>query len=198
MISSIIFAFGTLIILWILRRILLLGQLPPGLWGYPIIGSGFEMDFGKLPELRTKWHRKYGDIFSFSLPIHQDIIVVNSYELIHEVLVKRSAEFSGRPTSIRLHALFGGNLEVAFHDDTPERRVLKKALNVSLKMYGETLLVLEDISISAIQDMVGKWRQNSGQVFNPKDDVSRLVYRIMSSLVFHREFSQRDAVFMRA
>ncbi len=193
MISTVVFALVILFFGWIVKRLLLLWRLPPGPWGLPLFGSGFELDLGNLPELLTKWHRKFGDIFSLSLPVHQDVIVVSSEELIHDVLVKRSSEFSGRPKSIRLHGLLGGNIDVTFGNDTPQWRVLKKALHVSLKMYGERLLVLEEIATLAVQEMVGKWKLLSGKVMNPRSDISNVVYKIISSLVFHKEFSQEEA-----
>ncbi len=52
-------------------------RLPPGLWGFPIVGSGLTLDRGNLPPLFTKCMKKYGDTFSLSVPIHQDIIVVS-------------------------------------------------------------------------------------------------------------------------
>ncbi len=195
MISSVIFALAILFVVWILKRLLLLWRLPPGPWGLPLLGSGFKLDIGNLPQLLIKWHGNYGDIFSFSLPVHQDVIVVSSDELIQEVLIKRSSEFSNKPwpDNIRRYGLFDGNIDVPFSNDTPQWRVMKKALTVSLKMYGERLLVLEDIATSAVQDMVGKWRKQSGKIINPKGDIADVVYEIISSLVFHRAFSPDEA-----
>ena len=193
MMSSVFCALMILVLLWMLKRFLLLLRLPSGPWGLPLIGSGFALDFGDLPDLLTRWHRRYGDIFSFSLPVHQDVIVVSSYELIHEVLVKRSSEFSGRIKSIRLDRLYDGTVNLGFSTDTLKWRVLKKAVNVCMKTYGEKLLVLEDIATSAVQDMVEKWRRQSPIIINPTNDISEVVYKTISSLVFHKEFSQREA-----
>ena len=193
MLSSVIFALATLFLVWVVKRLLLLWRLPPGPWGLPLIGSGLELDIGKLPELLTKWHRKHGDIFSLTLPVHQDIVVVSNDELIHEVLVKRSAEFAGRPNSIRIYGILDGNVNIGLVNDTPHWRVLKKALIVSLKMYGERLILLEEIATSAVQHMVEKWRKQSGNIINPRNDISDVVYKIISSLVFRKEFSEKEA-----
>ncbi len=192
MISSVIVAISVLFLVWILRRIFLLCRLPCGPWGFPLLGSGLQLNFENIPGMLIKWQRKYGDIFSFSLPVNQDVVVVSSDELIYEVLVRRSAEFSTRPESIRLHELFKGCV-VGFGHYTPQWRVLKNALTVSLKRSGESLLVLENTAISAVQEMVEKWKLQSGNIINPNQDISDVVYRNISSLVFHKEFSQKEA-----
>ncbi len=190
MLSSVIIGLAIIFLIWIVRRLLLLWRLPPGPWGLPFYGSGFQVDMGNLPELLTKWHRHYGDIFSFSLPVFQDVIVVSSHQLIHEVLVSRSAEFSGRPKSVRLNALWDNNTEVSFSDDTPHRMILKKAVNVSLKTYVDNQ---DESAMSAIQEMMEKWKMQSGKIISPKDDISDLAYKIISSMVFQREFPQKEA-----
>ncbi len=192
MISPIYVALAVMLMWWIARRVMIICRLPPGPWGLPLFGSGFVVDIGNLPNLLTRWHKRHGDIFSFSLPIHQDVIVVSSYELIHEVLVKRSADFSDRPKSIRVQGLLDGHIEVGFGNDTPQWRALKKALNVSLKMYGERLVILEEIAIGAVQDMMEKWRKQSGSMINPANDISDIVCNTLSSLVFHEAFSQEE------
>ncbi len=193
MILSVFVALLVLLILWVVKRIMLICRLPPGPWGLPLLGSGIAVDLGNLPNLLTRWHKRYGDIFSISLPVHQDVIVVSSYELIHEVLVKRSSDFSDRPPCIRAFGFLDFNTEIVFTNDTPQRRVLKKALAVSLKMYGERLIVLEEIAIFAVQELIEKWRKQSGSVINPAKNLSDFVCKTLSSLVFHKAFTQEEA-----
>ncbi|GIX68353.1 uncharacterized protein CEXT_356611 [Caerostris extrusa] len=70
-------------------------KLPPGPWGWPIVGyypylKTTHLDF-------TKLSKKYGNVFSFRTIGGRLIIVLNGIKLIKEVLVNRADEFDGRP-----------------------------------------------------------------------------------------------------
>ena len=53
-------------------------RLPDGPWGLPFFGVGFQMDFSKHIDVTLqKWRKKYGEIYSITLPYSQDVVVVS-------------------------------------------------------------------------------------------------------------------------
>ncbi|XP_077990654.1 cytochrome P450 2C38-like [Glandiceps talaboti] len=75
-------------------------NLPPGPTGWPILGSlpflaGKQMDI-----TLTELGRKYGDVYSIMFGSYL-VVVLNSYDVIKEALVKRADYFNGRPTNTK-------------------------------------------------------------------------------------------------
>ncbi|XP_032872805.1 cytochrome P450 2C50-like [Amblyraja radiata] len=73
------------------------GRRPvPGPRSLPLIGNLADLRRTSLHVHLRRLARTYGPIYRLRL-LRQDIIVLNSSELIKEALVKRPAEFAGRP-----------------------------------------------------------------------------------------------------
>ncbi|KAK6997671.1 cytochrome P450 2E1, partial [Biomphalaria glabrata] len=63
----------------------------------PIIGNLLSLSGDQRSQYR-KWRKKCGDIFCLYVG-SKTIIVLNGYELLKEVIIKRGNEFSDRPVS---------------------------------------------------------------------------------------------------
>lgn len=84
-------------------------QAPGPEYIWPILGN--LVDFGKYtaPSIAfTELAKKYGDIYSMTLGSSR-CLVVNSLDLIREVLNQNGRSFGARPDFIRFHKLFGGD-----------------------------------------------------------------------------------------
>ncbi|XP_058811314.1 cytochrome P450 307a1-like [Topomyia yanbarensis] len=81
----------------------------PGPMPWPILGSLGILGKYEVPfEGFTALARKYGDVYSMTLGSNR-CLVVNSLELIREVLNQNGRYFGGRPDFLRFHKLFGGD-----------------------------------------------------------------------------------------
>jgi hypothetical protein len=85
------------------------GNKPPGPMPWPIFGSihllaPYESPFQGLTALA----KQYGDVYSITLG-NTKCVVVNSFQLIKEVLITKGSQFGDRPNFIRFHKLFGGD-----------------------------------------------------------------------------------------
>ena len=72
--------------------------LPPVPKGLPLIGSLLSRPRSKLPETYTEWGRKFGELVHYEVLGHH-IIVLNSEKAASELLEKRAAITSDRPSS---------------------------------------------------------------------------------------------------
>lgn len=94
-------------LLVILRWYLKNRNLPPGPTGIPILGSALTVGDGNILKLFRDWRRKYGEVFSVKMG-NNLLIVVNGYDNIKEVFLKRGDEFSRRPDTFVNNVLGGG------------------------------------------------------------------------------------------
>ncbi|KAJ8873945.1 hypothetical protein PR048_024784 [Dryococelus australis] len=91
------------------RRPKTAGTRPPGPAPWPVLGSLHLLGSHDNPfQAFTALVNVYGDIYSITLG-STSCVVVNTFELIKEVLVTKGSHFGGRPDFIRFHMLFGGD-----------------------------------------------------------------------------------------
>jgi len=71
-------------------------KLPPGPRSLPFVGNLLLLSKGNILQTFRDLRSKYGDFYSLKLGCH-DVIVINGYETLKELLVKRGSEVSERP-----------------------------------------------------------------------------------------------------
>ncbi|KAI0741731.1 cytochrome P450 [Daedaleopsis nitida] len=74
-------------------------QLPPGPRPLPILGNALDMPKENLGYALSEMARKYGKMVYLDV-LGQPMIIVASYKIANELLDKRSANYSNRPTSV--------------------------------------------------------------------------------------------------
>ncbi|CAE6422464.1 unnamed protein product [Rhizoctonia solani] len=81
--------------------------LPPGPRRWPLVGSIFSIPRGvELPVVFSQWGKEYGDV-SYVKLLGQDIILLNSYQAATELLERKSAIYSSRPSQTMAGELVG-------------------------------------------------------------------------------------------
>ncbi|KAG1797052.1 cytochrome P450 [Suillus plorans] len=79
--------------------------LLPGPWPIPFLGNALQLDTKRPWLTYTAWGKTYGKIFRSRI-LGIDMIIINSETITHELLEKRSANYSTRPV-IRTNELVG-------------------------------------------------------------------------------------------
>uniref|UniRef100_K1QEW0 Cytochrome P450 2A1 n=1 Tax=Magallana gigas TaxID=29159 RepID=K1QEW0_MAGGI len=86
-----------LLVYFIRRRFIY--RLPPGPWAIPLIGNFEVYTKPLLHRVVLQLSKKYGPVTLFSFgPIRT--VFLNNYEVVMEAMVKRKADFAGRPASV--------------------------------------------------------------------------------------------------
>ena len=67
--------------------------------GLPLFGNTFQLDQSGPHKTFTEWSQQYGPVYAMNF-MGKDVVVLNSYEAIHEATVLRGNDFYGRPNSI--------------------------------------------------------------------------------------------------
>ncbi|KAI8514109.1 hypothetical protein Bbelb_084330 [Branchiostoma belcheri] len=102
-------AFFTLPTLLVVLAVLLMtyvyvtrpSNLPPGPWGWPIVGNLITLSKGNIHLTLNKWRKKYGAIVFFKIGT-LNTVCLNDYYVIKEAYVRRSDMFGNRPTNLRI------------------------------------------------------------------------------------------------
>ncbi|CAE6514159.1 unnamed protein product [Rhizoctonia solani] len=81
--------------------------LPPGPRRWPVVGSLFSIPRGlELPAVFKQWADEYGDVCHVQI-LGQQIILLNTYEAATELLDRKSAIYSSRPSQVMAGQLVG-------------------------------------------------------------------------------------------
>ena len=78
-------------------------NLPPGPWGYPIVGALASYDFRNISTFRNLW-KKYGDLYTLSFGSNP-FVMVNGYDTLKEIFVTNGDKTSDRPSCYNFDVL---------------------------------------------------------------------------------------------
>jgi len=83
-------------------------SLPPGPSPLPLIGNVFDVPQDEAWKVFREWGKKYGDIMYFHT-FGKSVVVLNSAEIAHDLLDKRSSIYSCRPYMAMAAEVIGWN-----------------------------------------------------------------------------------------
>ena len=118
----------------------------PGPDGIPFIGNFHQLNTPKLHVQLLKWAKKYGPVYTIWLGFKPVVIVTGSKQ-IHEVLVVRGKEFSGRSNTYVTSKFTCDAKDIGISDPNQEWRVQKKLFMRTLKAYGTGFHRIEEITV---------------------------------------------------
>ena len=87
---------------------------------FPVVGNIFDMT--KTHLVLTEWAKTYGPIFRFNL-FGEEIVVLNSFEAIHEALVSNGSDIAGRPHMYRTEHADRNKNSIVWQTYTPKLKV---------------------------------------------------------------------------
>nr|UOF76412.1 cytochrome P450 CYP18 [Xylotrechus quadripes] len=194
--TKVLFVFLTVLLL--VRGMQMLREatsLPPGPWGFPILGS--------LPFLKGDLHlhfrdltHKYGSLISTRLG-SQLIVVLSDYKMIRDAF--RKEEFTGRPTTEFTNILEGyGVINTAGKLWKDQRRFLHDGLrHFGMSYLGSRKAQMENRIMTEVEEFlcVLKTQKNHSIDLNPVFAVS--ISNVICDVLMSVRFSHNDERFIR-
>ena len=161
-------------------------DLPPGPFPLPVIGNLLSVGLKQPYRDLANMTKKYGKLFRIQMGSRK-VIVINSYDIAREALVKQGEDFAGRPHHF-FGSIFGRNCtDIAFQTISPgwktQRRILETAL-ISTK--GKANVTWH------VEELCNTFFSYNGEPFCPRDLVFKSCGNCLSSLVFGHENKLND------
>nr|XP_032815065.1 steroid 21-hydroxylase-like [Petromyzon marinus] len=104
----------------------------PGPRGVPLLGNVAELFRTDRHRHLAKLARRYGPVYSLRLGAHE-MVVLNSAEVLREALIKKSADFAGRPQTYTGCAISFGGRDLSLGDFTPAWRLQSRMARAGLR-----------------------------------------------------------------
>ena len=136
----------------------------------------------------VKWRKEKGNICTIWL-FNRPVIVVSGYDAIREVLITKSTDFAGRMFNYRLAYFSNFRPELTFEDYSEKQMHAKKHVMNTLKMYGEGMQKLEDITMDILDDLIEEFDGLGGNAIDPLYYFRKATMNIMASMVRHFIYS---------
>ena len=150
----------------------------PGPKALPLVGNVLQLDTDKLYIRLKEFARQYGSIYKMHI-FTKPVVVVNDAESIYEVLVKRSAEFAGRPDTFRYKLLTKKFEVVSFVDLTADQETRRKAIQSYLKQFGTGIQKIEEVTLTTTDDLIKRLDEQNGRPIDIHDFLFHCVTDVM-------------------
>lgn len=167
--------------LWFLKRP---RNLPPGPYGYPLIGSSPIFSSNDFTGELVKLGEKYGDIFCLWLGGNRYLVVLNSYSAIKEAYLTRGSDFMDRqPFSESKGFGIKDTIFNAHYDNEyrASRKIVSQALRNFISQKLDTIVYEEIDQVSALLEKNGK----TGV------DIHELASKTFANVVLNAVFGKR-------
>lgn len=170
----------------------------PGRDGLPVLGNLLQVDPEKPHFTFTDWAKELGDVFCVRL-CGKNLVVANGFAAVHEVLVEKGPEFAGRPRSFTVKCFTNNFRNLGFCNPCPAWKMLRRAVQRDLKVFGGGLQRLENITAKITQEL-SEEMATVGHGGSTAFDVRPLLYsatmNIMCVFLVGVRYRKTDAEFL--
>ncbi|XP_033120095.1 steroid 17-alpha-hydroxylase/17,20 lyase-like isoform X2 [Anneissia japonica] len=165
--------------------------LPPGPFPYPIIGSTFDL-IGDVPPYKTfkRMSETYGNVFSIKLGSYW-AVVVNNYELVHEVLLTKPNDCSGRPRTFLFDWYTDDKQDITAAQPTSIWKHHRMLAHSAIRKFasGEYLQNVTEQIRPLLQEIMTEKLKGP---FDPHDVVGFAVYNAIATMCFGHRYEVND------
>lgn len=166
-------------------------NLPPGPWGFPILGyypflsEKHYLDYAKLA-------KRYGNVFSYRTVGGKLVVVLNGILAIKEVLLNRADEFIGRPQEINLVPYISDGLGIAQEEGLSWKEHRRFFLQTA-KTFGFGKQESEDLIHQEAKELIDNLKSEDGKPCNLKFYIGYAVSRVITPILFSKKFDKDSA-----
>ncbi|KAJ3538450.1 hypothetical protein NMY22_g5158 [Coprinellus aureogranulatus] len=128
--------------------------LPSGPSGWPIIGNALDMPLESMGPVYASWAKSLGSEIISASALGTTILVIDSYDTAVELLDKRAARYSCRPTSVMACELMGWNSVFALN---PYSEAWRKRRKLFVKYFNSTSPDGEPVHIPQVYEFVNRF-----------------------------------------
>ncbi|XP_038059763.1 cytochrome P450 2J6-like [Patiria miniata] len=180
-----------LVLRWFLGRP---KNLPPGPWGFPLIGSvlaiGREIRRGVEPhDLFMRYAAKYGPVFRLKI-FNKTVVVLNDYSSVKEAF--QHPQLQDRPKMLLTKVLKSDGVSIA--SGQPWLELRRFSLTV-LRSFGVGKTSFEEKIGTEAEELMKEMSAFSGKPFDPKPLLGNAVSNVICNVVFGKRYEYTDEQF---
>ncbi|XP_060069459.1 steroid 17-alpha-hydroxylase/17,20 lyase-like [Ylistrum balloti] len=177
----------------VIHRFLTRPKYPPGPAALPIIGHYKLLVDPKIHEACAKLSDKYGPVVTVQFGPSK-VVILNTIETVLEALVKRRADFAGRPPVPSGMALSEGGKDILMAQYTPTWKLHRKIAGSAIQNYlkGPRLQTVLEKAMGQFLKLV---EGTNGKPFTPHEFIGLSIYNIMCGFCFQKVYQFDDPTF---
>ncbi|XP_038051670.1 cytochrome P450 2J6-like [Patiria miniata] len=183
---------GVAVFLVVLRFLRRPRNLPPGPWGWPILGNLPQLTWsgGELHENISKLTARYGKVVSVNLA-GISMVVLHGHDTVKEAFSRQ--ELSERPPAYMTQEVAPGR---GFVSSSGESWIeIRRFTMAVLKKLGVGKSAFEQNIVTEAEMFIDEVKKHGGKAFDPKHAMSNAVSNIICTVVFGRRFQYTDPAF---
>ncbi|XP_022081180.1 cytochrome P450 2J6-like isoform X2 [Acanthaster planci] len=183
--------FCLLVLRWLLGRS---KNLPPGPWGFPVLGSipaiAWAMWKGLEPHhLFEKYAMNYGPVFRVNI-FNKTVVVLNDYASVKEAF--QHPQLSDRPKSLFTEVLKMEGVAASSGEVWME---LRRFCLTVLRSFGVGKTTFEEQIGTEAKELMKEMAAYQGKPFNPKPLLGNAVSNVICSIIFGTRYEYTDQEF---
>ncbi|KAH7962276.1 hypothetical protein HPB52_015317 [Rhipicephalus sanguineus] len=169
-------------------------RYPRGPFPVPLLGNLLDMRNEDLHTKAIEWSKTYGDVFTLWIS-HKPMVILNSYDVIREALVKQKTIFAGRPPSKMRDIQNQGNHDIMFEDYTPYWRALRKAAFLAVRRYAVTKTP-QRLCVRVVDAYVDALKMGP-QVVDSKKFFFSMIYKLVGASMYSASLDGEEREILR-
>ena len=186
---------AVILAIFVVNRLTETRNLPPGPFPLPIIGNAHKLAAETRHLDLMAMEKIYGHVFRLYLG-SQLVVVVSGQDAIKEVLVRKSAEFAGRPRFYTAEVYSQGQA-IGFADYSNQWRLHNKITVSALKMYVNQVLKQGKVINEELDHLLERVGSRNGQPQDITKGISLAVMNVICALVFGSKYGINDPEVVR-
>ncbi|KAJ7331594.1 hypothetical protein OS493_019179 [Desmophyllum pertusum] len=138
----------------------------------------------KLTDAFKSLKENYGRIFSMKLGSYK-FVMASTPEAVYEMLVKKSADFAGRPQNVCfLYPKSIGGKDIILGDYGPEWKFQRRLFTSALRQYLSNIPLIERRVSTQAEKLVQFMQEQDGKPFDPAECLMRGVANVICGITF--------------
>ncbi|KAL9969843.1 hypothetical protein ACROYT_G022110 [Oculina patagonica] len=186
-VGNVLLLFLLLLMLHYLMVLYEFRNMPPGprLTTLPVLGNVFSLDtkMENLTDAFQSLRKRYGRIFSMKIGSYK-FVMASSPEAVNEILVKKSADYAGRPQTYAFNIRSLGGKDIIFGNYGPEWKLQRKLFTSALRQYLSDIPLIESRVSAQAEKLVQFMEDQAGKPFDPADSLMRAVANVICGISF--------------